>query len=57
MLHYLILSKLNTLRGNHVSNIIDDFGGKILEFDYHEPMSELNIFQKDGSAWIGVIDC
>lgn len=42
-------------KGNHVSGLVDKWGGRLIEFDYKESAVDLN-YAKCGKAWVGVIE-
>ena len=42
-------------RAPHTLELAKKYNGKILEFEFHEPSSDLPHFEKDGLGWVSVI--
>jgi hypothetical protein len=51
-----VTSLLFCRKGNHVKDIVEKWGGRLIEFDYKEPYSDLPGFAKEGKGWAGVIE-
>ena len=50
-----VTSLLFCRKGNHVKAIAERWGGKVIEFDYKEPYTDIPGFAKEGKGWAGVI--
>lgn len=42
-------------KGNHVKDIVERWNGRLVEFEYHEPHTDIPNFTKDGFGWAGII--